>query len=47
MSQQWCNWAFPPGEYNSIPPVVNLTLVGQYGGYDFSADRLAFIDGGT
>ncbi|KAA8576690.1 hypothetical protein MFRU_014g01720 [Monilinia fructicola] len=44
-TQQWCNWAFPPGEYNSIPPVVNLTLVGQYGGYNFSADRLAFIDG--
>ncbi|KAM0315814.1 hypothetical protein ACHAO8_003668 [Botrytis cinerea] len=44
-TQQWCNWAFPPGEYNSIPPVVNLTIWNQYGGYNFSADRLAFIDG--
>ncbi|KAF7879001.1 hypothetical protein EAF04_000201 [Stromatinia cepivora] len=44
-TQQWCNWAFPPGEYNSIPPSVNLTLWNQYGEYNFSADRLAFIDG--
>ncbi|ESZ98251.1 hypothetical protein SBOR_1347 [Sclerotinia borealis F-4128] len=44
-TQQWCTWAFPPGKYNSIPPVVNVTLWGQYGGYNFSADRLAFIDG--
>ncbi|PQE06585.1 extracelular serine carboxypeptidase protein [Rutstroemia sp. NJR-2017a BVV2] len=46
-TQQWCTWAFPPGEYNALPPVVNTTLWNQYGGFNFSAPRLAFIDGAS
>ncbi|KAI1267834.1 extracelular serine carboxypeptidase-like protein [Xylariaceae sp. FL1019] len=43
--QQWCTWAFPPGEYNSVPPTPNVTVYNSYGDFNFSADRLAFIDG--
>jgi hypothetical protein len=43
--QQWCTWAFPDGSFNSIPPAPNVTVYNQYGDYNFSADRLAFIDG--
>ncbi|KAI0480174.1 serine carboxypeptidase S28-domain-containing protein [Xylariaceae sp. FL0804] len=49
--QQWCKparppqWAFPAGDYNAIPSTPNLTVYGQYGGLNFSADRLAFVDG--
>ena len=44
-TQQWCEWAFPPGEYNFIPSTPNLEYYDVYGGFNFSADRLAFIDG--
>jgi len=44
--QQWCNWAFPPGRYNRIPPTPDLSAINKYGGYNISVDRLAFIDGG-
>ncbi|KAI9686127.1 MAG: hypothetical protein M1820_010679 [Bogoriella megaspora] len=44
-TQQWCTWAFPPGEYNSIPSSPDTTQYTKYGGFNFSADRLAFIDG--
>lgn len=44
-TQQWCKWAFPQGEYNSIPPAPNVDYYNHYGGFNFSADRLAFIDG--
>ncbi|KAG7001373.1 extracellular serine carboxypeptidase [Physcia stellaris] len=44
-TQQWCEWAFPPGKYNSIPSTPNLEYYDVYGGFNFSADRLAFIDG--
>jgi len=40
-TQQWCSWAFG----DSIPSTPNLTTWNQYGGLNFSADRLAFIDG--
>jgi len=43
--QQWCNWAFPPGRYNRIPPTPDLSAFNKYGGFNISADRLAFIDG--
>ena len=46
-TQQWCEWAFPVGKYNSIPPTPNLDYYNKYGGFNFSADRLAFIDGNT
>ncbi|KAM3089064.1 hypothetical protein ACMFMG_000682 [Clarireedia jacksonii] len=46
-TQQWCTWAFPPGKFNALPPVVNTTLWNQYGGFNFSAPRLAFIDGAS
>jgi hypothetical protein len=46
-TQQWCNWAFPPGHYNSIPPTPDLDRINDYGGYDVVADRLAHIDGGV
>ena len=44
-TQQWCNWAFPTGKFNSIPSTPNLNYYNHYGGFNFSADRLAFIDG--
>ena len=44
-TQQWCTWAFPPGKYNSIPSTPNLTYYNHYGDFNFSADRLALIDG--
>ena len=55
-TQQWCNWGFPPGKYNSISPFgPNVTWYNQYsdnqdlddpaGPFDFHADRLAFISG--
>lgn len=45
LRQQWCTWAFPDGQYNSIPSTPNLEAYNQYGGFNISADRLAFIDG--
>ncbi|TID15117.1 hypothetical protein E6O75_ATG08370 [Venturia nashicola] len=44
-TQQWCTWAFPPGTYNSIPSTPDLSAYNLYGGFNISADRLAFIDG--
>lgn len=44
-TQQWCTWAFPAGTYNSIPSTPDLEAYNQYGGFNISADRLAFIDG--
>lgn len=45
-TQQWCTWAFPKGQYNSVPPTgPNLWWYNHFGDLDFSADRLAFIDG--
>ncbi|KAK5113436.1 hypothetical protein LTR85_010864 [Meristemomyces frigidus] len=44
-TQQWCNWAFPAGEHNSIPSTPELWHINKYGGYNVSADRLAHIDG--
>jgi hypothetical protein len=44
-TQQWCTWAFPAGIYNSIPSTPDLEAYNQYGGFNISADRLAFIDG--
>ncbi|KAI5365513.1 putative peptidase S28, alpha/Beta hydrolase [Septoria linicola] len=44
-TQQWCDWAFPPGEHNSIPSTPDLRPYNKYGGYNVIADRLAHIDG--
>ena len=44
-TQQWCTWAFPPGDHNRIPPTPELWRINNYGGYNVSADRLAHIDG--
>lgn len=44
-TQQWCTWAFPAGQFNSIPSRPDTDLWNKYGGYNFSADRLAFVDG--
>ncbi|KAI0129489.1 extracelular serine carboxypeptidase-like protein [Xylariales sp. AK1849] len=43
--QQWCTWAFPDGEYNKIPSSPDVDGYNAFGGYNFEADRLAFIDG--
>ncbi|KAI1337974.1 serine carboxypeptidase S28-domain-containing protein [Xylariaceae sp. FL0016] len=43
--QQWCTWAFPDGEYNKIPSSPDIDTYNSFGGFNFSADRLAFIDG--
>ncbi|EME82213.1 uncharacterized protein MYCFIDRAFT_60304 [Pseudocercospora fijiensis CIRAD86] len=45
-TQQWCTWAYPPGEHNSIPSTPDLNRINKYGGYTVTADRLAHIDGG-
>ncbi|GAA5967319.1 hypothetical protein JCM3765_005600 [Sporobolomyces pararoseus] len=42
---QICSKAFPPGELNSVPATPNVTKINQYGSYDLSYPRLAFIDG--
>lgn len=45
-TQEMCTLAFPPGEYNVLPPTPDVDgLWNSYGGYNLSADRLAFIDG--
>ncbi|KAI7362193.1 hypothetical protein KC336_g21722, partial [Hortaea werneckii] len=44
-TQQWCTWAFPTGEYNSIPPTPELWRYNKYVGYEVVAERLARIDG--
>ena len=46
-TQQWCEWAFPKGQFNSIPDTPELDHYNQYGDLNFTADRLAFIDGNT
>lgn len=43
--QQWCTWAFPDGTFNKIPASPDVTTYNSFGGFDFQADRLAFIDG--
>ncbi|KAF4627217.1 hypothetical protein G7Y89_g10938 [Cudoniella acicularis] len=44
-TQQWCNWAFPKGKYNSIPSTPDLQRWNVYGDFNLTADRLLFIDG--
>ena len=44
-TQQWCTWAFPPGEYNSIPDTPDLEAYNKYGGWNIHAPKLARIDG--
>ncbi|RDW60239.1 hypothetical protein BP5796_11845 [Coleophoma crateriformis] len=46
-TQQWCTWAFPAGKYNSIPPTPDVSIYASYGSYNFSAERLAFVDGSS
>lgn len=46
-TQQWCDWAFPPGQHNRIPPTPNLEETNKYGGYNIQAPKLARIDGGV
>lgn len=44
-TQQWCTWAFPAGQYNSIPTTPELWRYNKYGGYEVVAERPARIDG--
>ena len=44
-TQQWCTWAFPPGNVSRIPPTPDLERINRYGGYAVVQDRLARIDG--
>lgn len=44
-TQQWCNWAFPAGQYNSIPPTPDFSWYSRYGDVNITAPRLALIDG--
>lgn len=44
-TQEICQLAFPPGKYNAIPASPDLDRWNGYGGLNFSADRLALIDG--
>ncbi|KAI3336489.1 peptidase S28 [Xylariaceae sp. AK1471] len=43
--QQWCTWAFPRGKYNKVPSSPDIDLYNSFGGFNFTAERLAFIDG--
>ncbi|KAJ3571167.1 hypothetical protein NPX13_g5479 [Xylaria arbuscula] len=43
--QQWCTWAFPKGAYNEVPSEPDVDLYNSFGDFNFTADRLAFIDG--
>ncbi|RWA08733.1 hypothetical protein EKO27_g6366 [Xylaria grammica] len=43
--QQWCTWAFPKGAHNQVPSSPNLDVYNSFGDFNFTADRLAFIDG--
>ena len=38
-------WAFPEGSYNKIPATPDVETYNNFGNFNFSADRLAFIDG--
>ncbi|GAA5913102.1 hypothetical protein JCM8208_000741 [Rhodotorula glutinis] len=40
-----CRKAFPPGELNRVPSMPNITAINQWGGFDLSHSRLAFVDG--
>ncbi|GAA6033813.1 hypothetical protein JCM8097_000354 [Rhodosporidiobolus ruineniae] len=42
---QICRKAFPPGEINRVPAEPNVTAINQWGSFDFSYPRLAFVDG--
>ncbi|KAI0205619.1 peptidase S28 [Astrocystis sublimbata] len=44
-TQEWCDWAFPKGKYNSIPATPDLAKWNVYGDFDFKAERLLFVDG--
>lgn len=59
-TQEWCNWAFPKGKfnsmssstllivkgkYNSIPSTPDLERWNVYGDFNFTANRLLFVDG--
>ncbi|KAI0742186.1 peptidase S28 [Irpex lacteus] len=40
-----CRQAFPPGKHFTVPEWPNITVVNELGGFDLTADKLAFIDG--
>jgi hypothetical protein len=45
-TQRWCDWAFPAGEYNSIPSGgPDLSYYNKYGDLNITAMNLALIDG--
>jgi hypothetical protein len=44
-TQQWCDWAFPPGQYNKIPSSPEIWRINKYGGFNVKQKRLAHIDG--
>jgi len=44
-TQQWSTWSFPHGKYNATPPTPNLEIYVFYSGFNFKADRLAFVNG--
>ncbi|KAF1929845.1 uncharacterized protein M421DRAFT_419615 [Didymella exigua CBS 183.55] len=46
-TQQWCTWAFPAGQHNSIPKSPELHYYNKYGGWNIKAENLALIDGST
>ena len=43
-TQQWCTWSFGDGVPSTGP---NVTAYDEYGGFNISAPRLAFIDGSS
>jgi hypothetical protein len=38
-------WAFPKGTFNKVPSSPNLVVYNGFGDFNFTAERLAFIDG--
>ncbi|THH27368.1 hypothetical protein EUX98_g6821 [Antrodiella citrinella] len=40
-----CEFAFPPGEFFTVPALPDIEAVNKLGGLNIAADRLAIIDG--
>ncbi|KIP05030.1 hypothetical protein PHLGIDRAFT_491601 [Phlebiopsis gigantea 11061_1 CR5-6] len=40
-----CKFAYPPGDFFTVPPLPNVSTVNALGGLNIAADRLAIVDG--
>ncbi|KAH7391150.1 peptidase S28 [Phaeosphaeria sp. MPI-PUGE-AT-0046c] len=44
-TQEWCKWSFPDGQYNHLPLSPDVDSWLAYGGLNFTAKNLLFVDG--